>query len=432
MHNYSKTIQQLYELQRFSIKMGLGNINHLCNYLNNPHQAYPVIHVAGTNGKGSTSILIQRILAAHGLKVGLYTSPHLVDFRERIRINDDLIEKVFIRLFWKHIKSEVSQISATFFDTTTAMAFSYFQEKKIDIAVIETGLGGRLDSTNILNPIIVVMTPIDIDHMQQLGPELKTIANEKAAIIKKGSILITGRQDDEVEYVLEMFRDKTRKNLKLDESIKIINPILDKTNSIFDLQDKYELITLRNIYLNLAGRFQIDNAGLAYLASRSCLQQFGINFNEQKLRSAYKSVIWPGRLQKVSSKPEIYFDVSHNYSGFRNTIDFIRLKFKKKSTHLLIGLLKDKEYEKIINLIYKYFVDIVITEPDNGRKLPGEIIQNELLKYGINAKIIKEIDKAYDFSLRNIPMGHTLFVMGSHFLIGKLLEIAKKKHLTSS
>jgi dihydrofolate synthase/folylpolyglutamate synthase len=430
MHNFPKTINQLFDLQKFSIKMDLENITYLCQYLDNPQLSYPTIHVAGTNGKGSTSMLIQSILATHGVKVGLYTSPHLVDFRERIRINNDLIDEQFICLFWSRIKSTVRKIKATFFDTTTVLAFTFFRDNNIDLAVVETGLGGRLDSTNILKPIAAVITPIDVDHIKQLGTEVKSIAKEKAAIVKEGSILISGHQQKNVESIIASTSKKSQGFIHLTKSIKISNISSYKTSSIFDIYDIDRSVSLKKIKLNMAGRYQIDNASLAYLCSRWYLDRIARKFSQKKLQYAFKNISWPGRLQRVFDNPEVFFDVSHNFAGFKATMDFIRLHFNKGSLHLLIGLLEDKQYELIINLIHDCFNQIVITEPINDRKLSAERIHNEFSKYGINTKIIKDINKAFEFSLINTPENHTLFVMGSHFLIGKLLSGMHKKHLT--
>ena len=172
-NSYSKTITKLYNLQQFSVKQGLENIQQLSKFLNYPEKKYPVLHVAGTNGKGSTSVILQRILYAHGLRTGLYTSPHLLDFRERIRINDDFIDRNYIIGYWKNIDPLVSRIKATFFDTTTALAFNYFHDHQVDVAVIETGLGGRLDSTNIVDSAAAIITPIHRDHTRQLGLKLR-------------------------------------------------------------------------------------------------------------------------------------------------------------------------------------------------------------------------------------------------------------------
>ena len=184
---YKAVVNELFDLQKFAIKLGLHNITALSSLLGNPHMQYPSIHIAGTNGKGSTSFYIAQILQACGLKVGLFTSPHLVDFRERIRVDNLLINEDDVISFWQTIKKEVLELQATFFDTTTLMAFDYFAKQRVDVAVFETGLGGRLDSTNIIQPECCVITPIGLDHQHFLGDTLSKIAVEKAGIIKNSA-----------------------------------------------------------------------------------------------------------------------------------------------------------------------------------------------------------------------------------------------------
>lgn len=427
MKNYNKTISDLFDLQKFSIKMGLENITKLCDSHGNPQNSYPTIHVAGTNGKGSTSIMIQQILSAHGLTSGLYTSPHLVDFRERIRVNDKFVEHDYICEFWDKISLKVYDLKATFFDTTTAMAFDYFEKKKVDVAIIETGLGGRLDSTNILKPVIAVVTPIDVDHIKQLGVELPGIAHEKAAIIKDDVILFTGEQCTSVELVLDNYRSRLKNNYKLRNSIDIKNISIYDTYSTFDFYDKVRSLNYDKVKLNLPAAYQIGNAMLAYLTAHWYLEFKNIRLEEAKLRNVFSSIQWPGRLQRITENPNIYFDVSHNFSGFQQSLNFIKQKFNKDSRHLLIGLLDDKEYKPIVEMLQKEFNNVTITEPIHERSLSGNILQKEFLKYGVNAKFIKEIDKSFERSRINLLTDHSLFVMGSHFLIGELQNLIKKE-----
>jgi len=427
MNTYTKTLRELYSLQQFAIKMGLENITYLCQLLENPQNSYPSIHVAGTNGKGSTSALIQKILTAQGLKVGLYTSPHLVDFRERICVDNQKIDEKFINNFWGRMRNEVVEKQVTFFDITTAMAFKYFEHKRIDISVIETGLGGRLDSTNILNPCAVVITPIAIDHIKQLGSNIEQIAHEKAAIIKKDTTLFCGKQDKLVENVLTNYQFLLKQSFKLTQSITISNTKLNLTNSIFNFYDHLRNESRHKIRLNLAAEFQIENAMLSYLTSRWYLDSLNIKFRFRELRETFKKVQWSGRLQRMGTKPNIYFDVSHNYTGFKKTVEFIQKKFAKQSLHLLIGLLADKEYKAIVNLVSQIFTHFVVTEPEHERSLSGTVLKNEFLNRGINAIFIKDIDEAFEFSKENTPRDHTLLIIGSHFIIGHLLAGFNKK-----
>jgi len=428
---YSKTLLALYDLQKFSIKMGLDNITHLCEYLGNPHRSYPSIHIAGTNGKGSTSILIQKILAAHGLKTGLYTSPHLVDFRERIRINEDLIDTEFIPVLWAHLAKRVDDLKATFFDATTAIAFKYFQDKQVDIAVIETGLGGRLDSTNIIQPAAVVLTPIDIDHVKQLGSDLRNIASEKSAIIKEGTTLFTAGQHPQVEEVIDQFRPRAKSEYRLNRVIRYRIISSSPQGMVFEFFDQIRQENFANVRLNLLGEFQIENALVAYLCSRWYLENRSIRFDHDKLYDVFTRIQWPGRMQQISKHPLIYFDVSHNYAGFSVTLDFIRSNFDLASAVLLLGLLADKEYERIIQLLAPDFNRIVLTEPNSDRKLDGNILKELFSKYGKKADFIKDIQNAFDLCIRNMGDNDTMFVMGSHFLIGELSKRVQEKSLTS-
>lgn len=428
--NYSKTISELYDLQKFSIKMGLENISILCRDLGNPQESYPIIHVAGTNGKGSTSIIIQKILIDHGLTVGLYTSPHLIDFRERIRINENYITKEYIIDFWAQINPIVDQLKATFFDTTTALAFDYFQKLNVDIAVIETGLGGRLDSTNIVLPVASVITPIAIDHTKQLGRNLKSIAHEKALIVKKGSTFFSAKQKKEVRDIFRNASDKARNFNNFPDCLSIKKIKLSSTYSEFDLLDKIRNIKIENLRLNLTGKFQIDNACLAYMVSRWYLDRSGIVFHENKFRDVLRKIQWAGRLQLVSKKPDIYLDVSHNYSGFRESMKFVSEISHISNRFLLIGLLNDKEYKLIVRLLSKYFNKIFLTEPDHERALPISVLKKEFLRYDIDTTGEKSLLQAYKSTIRKLGKNDQLFVMGSHFIIGEILNASTKKNLT--
>jgi dihydrofolate synthase/folylpolyglutamate synthase len=427
---YSNTISELYDLQKFSIKMGLENISSLCKDLGNPQDSYPIIHIAGTNGKGSISIILYEILAAHGLRVGLYTSPHLMDFRERIRINHKFIDKKYIIDFWNRMNYKVHQLKATFFDTTTALAFEYFGKSGVDIAVIETGLGGRLDSTNIVKPVASVITPIAIDHIKQLGKNLKSIANEKAVIVKKGSTFFCARQKKTVKDIFRNIASVADSFYEFSESVNIQKNESFPTYSQFDCRDKIRNIKMEKLRLNLAGKFQIDNACLAYLVSRWYLDRSRISFSEERFRDVLSRIQWNGRLQLVSKQPDVYLDVSHNYSGFKETLSFISGIGDLSNRFLLIGLLDDKEYKLIVRLLAKNFRQIILTEPAHERALPVSVLSGEFLRYGIEASAEKSLILAYKCAIKNLGKNDRLYVMGSHFLIGEILKVINKKDLT--
>ena len=419
---YSATIEDLYDLQKFSIKMGLDNIRLLCKHLGNPQRNYRIIHIAGTNGKGSTATMIHTILTNHGLKVGLYTSPHLVDFRERIRVNDQLIDKTFIVDYWQNINLRVHQLKATFFDTTTALAFDYFHQVGVDIAIIETGLGGRLDSTNIVHPDAVVLTPIAIDHIKQLGRKLKSVAMEKASIIKNNASVFSAKQKKIVKEVLSDYLTQTNPYTELSRGLAFRKITMSLSGSQFGLLDKIRNCMIEDIELCLAGHFQIENAGLSYLVSRWLIEKINMRFSPTHFRRAMATIQWPGRLQSVSKEPFIYFDVSHNYAGIKETVNFINKYSEHKSRLLLIGLLDDKEYKPIVRLLSKYFSRIFITEPKHERAFPVKVLQSQFLRFGIKCAAISDGKKAYQVVCKHLKKSDLLLVIGSHFLIGQLLK----------
>ncbi len=427
LEKYSRTINELYNLQQFAIKQGLDNIQQLSKYLNYPEKGYSVLHVAGTNGKGSTSIMIQQILCAHGLRTGLYTSPHLMDFRERIRIDSELIDHKYIIEYWDHVSNLVLKMKATFFDTTTAMAFAYFRDQAVDVAVIETGLGGRLDSTNIVNSEAAIITPIHRDHTKQLGTKLGVITREKADIIKENSTVFCGKQHHRVYQALQDYHGKGRAWFYLTKSVKANVEHHSYSGSQFTITDLIRNTNIPGINLNLAGRHQVENAALAYLTSRWYLQKRNIKFDVDKFKGALAGVQWPGRFQLVSKEPNVIFDVSHNLDGFRQTLKLINTNFNRDQSHLLVGLLDDKEYKAIAKLISQYFNSIVITEPGHERPLSPENLKSQLKHTQMDIKIIREPVSAFEYAYNHLKKNDTLFVMGSHFLIGALSEAIAKR-----
>jgi dihydrofolate synthase/folylpolyglutamate synthase len=427
---YPETIRELFGLHQFSIKMGLDNIRALTELAGNPQNKYATLHIAGTNGKGSTAAILQQIITEHTLRAGLYTSPHLVDFRERIRIGQELIEADYVTRFWERRKEEIYRRKATFFDTATLLGFEYFADQQVDVAVIETGLGGRLDSTNILQPAAVVITPVDVDHIKQLGTDLAGITREKAAIIKPGCHAFYARQQDVVKNTLDEFAHIAAGNQHLEQVIQIDSVDIFEDRSYFSFTDRLRGESFHDVMLNLRGAFQVENALLAYLVSRWYLDSAGVGFCANRFRQALKYVQWHGRLQKVSDQPAIYFDVSHNSHGIRHTLPFIAQNFPKERSHLLIGLVDDKDYREIARLIAPVFASITVTEPEHDRPLAADILTSELQKHHTNAKSIKDLHEAYESCKKALPANHALYVMGSHFLVGKLLENEPQKDLT--
>jgi len=423
MSSYTSVVQELFDLQKFAIKLGLENIRYLCAAMGNPQSTYPVIHVAGTNGKGSTSFFTASVLQAMGLKTGLFTSPHLVDFRERITVNGEKINQTFITSFWKEYKNTILQRQATFFDTTAAMALLYFKEQKVDVAVIETGLGGRLDSTNIVQPEIAVITPIHFDHEKQLGSTLREIAGEKAGIIKPGCSVFSAEQEPEALTELKQHLAPRQPFFYLPDFIKCSVKELTLEHTRFDLWDTANGAELLNITSRQLGGFQAQNQCLAYSVSRYFLEQHKYSFSEEIFRKVLAGTIWPGRLERVSREPDVIFDVSHNYAGISRTLEFLQQLIPKQNLHVLIGMVDDKDYQKSVRFIAGRVERVTVTEPQTHRKLDAETLAQAFHDYGVLYNIIKDFNEAYEFSYRQLKKGQTLLVTGSHYLTGALLKI---------
>jgi len=420
MDKYSQTTSELFDLQKFAIKLGLDNIIMLSSDFNNPHLKYPSIHIAGTNGKGSTAFYISKILQTCGLKVGLFTSPHLMDFRERIRINDELIKKDYIIDFWNKVKENVLNLKATFFDTTTLLAFKYFSDNDVDIAIFETGLGGRLDSTNILEPEYVVLTPVSFDHQKQLGNNLSSIAFEKAGIIKSGSRVFCAKQHPKVLNVFHANR-KMKQFIYLSDYLSTKMKKVNLDGLVFTIED----IQIKESYIfNLptAASYQADNFSLAFLVSKEYCKNNNLSFPIGKIRNKIEQTNWSGRLQLIQKKPYIFFDVSHNLSGIKKTIDLLSNLISSQKTDLLLGIVNDKDANNITKFLSGKFRNIIITEPETTRKQDGEVLLKMFKTQKQNVKFIKDLATAFEVSKYNLKKEDTLIALGSHYLIGALMR----------
>ena len=397
-------LQFLYSLRRLGIKTGLEHTLSLLDHIDNPHKNFPSIHVAGTNGKGSTCLMISSILKSMNLKVGTYTSPHLIKFNERIRVNNIEISDEYICSFIEQNERKIKQIKSTFFETTTAMAFSYFNDQKVDVAVIETGLGGRLDSTNVLQPKVTVLTSISLDHTKILGSSLEQIAIEKCGIIKKKIPLVSAIQKKKVELII---RNKTNKleapYIEIEEPKKI-TLTSQGTNFIYQ----------KNHYKTpLVGYHQASNAALAIEACNIFLDNLSI----KKINRGLKKTVWKGRFQKIYDDPSIYYDVAHNYDGILSTINSLTSIYKKKPIGLFV-MKSDKEADLIIEAVDERFDKLLLS----GSKENGLMAASDLSKlfesHGcVNFLLVKDLEMAIDY-LKKTSKAQNLpgLIFGSHYI----------------
>jgi len=404
-------LEYLYGLERFGIKLGLEVITTLLNTLGNPHQQYKSIHIAGTNGKGSTAAFLAQILIEAGYKVGLYTSPHLIQFNERIKINGkDISELDLINLIAViKEKAEKNNLQLTFFEFTTALAFFYFAQQKIDVAVVETGMGGRLDVTNVIQPEVTIITNISLDHQQYLGETKEEIAAEKSGIIKDKAIVVTVEEDKEVLKIIE--KKCMEKNAGLFLSDKAWPQEASLERQIFTVKGQEYTI-------HLLGEHQLQNAALAIKAA-SLLAERGLLISSYNIQEGFKKAYWPGRLEIICNEPLVLVDCAHNLAGMQELARFIRSLSRRKV--LLLGIAADKQISEMVSVIAPLVEEIIISK---GNYKPADplIIALEARKYVTKVIIEPEPEKALLTALSRLPTGAVLLVTGSIYFVGEILK----------
>ncbi len=424
---YQQTIDYLFaKLPMFSrigvaaYKKDLTNITALCEALGNPQQQFKSIHIAGTNGKGSVSHMLAAVLQTAGYKTGLYTSPHLKDFRERIRINGEMIAKEFVTDFTEQIKPLIEKIEPSFFEITVAMAFEYFARQKTEVAVIEVGLGGRLDSTNIIIPELSVITNIGWDHMNILGDTLESIAFEKAGIIKKNVPVVIGEVIPETKPVFEKKAKEEYAAISFaQEKFSVIAANYHDHELSVEVEDKMQG-RRHTYYPDLPGFYQTHNLVTALEALR-VLQQ-----NEWKITGAHVSAALKkvkkltglhGRWEVVHRSPDIVLDVGHNEDGIRQIVLQLRsLNYPK--IHIVLGMVKDKEVQKTLSLLPKDAV-YYFTRAQIPRALPEHLLAEKALQAGLNGAAYANVNDALQAAVNNAGMKDLILVCGSVFVAGE-------------
>jgi len=423
---YTEALDYIYDLTKYGIKLGLKNINYLLYHLGEPHKKLKIIHVAGTNGKGSTCSLISSILQSGGYKVGLYTSPHLVDFTERVKINNKSIDREKVCELLERIKPYIEKVAntpsyghPTFFEVITSMAFLYFYEEQVDFLVLEVGLGGRLDATNVCEPLISVITHIDYDHMDKLGNSLEEIAREKGGIIKPKGIVISSKQYKEAYNEIKKIADE--KNSLIHSvgrgiSYEIVKS--DFNGVIFDLKGIYH--NYKNLHTPLLGRHQADNAATA-ITTTEALKIRGINISEKAIRTGLEKVKWTGRLEIIQNNPTLILDGAHNPSGIRMVLQALKEIFTYHRLILVLAILADKDYKKMIQIIAPKADLIITSKTISPRAAPPQVIAKEVAQYIEQNKIIvtKNIPQAINCALSNSKKDDLICITGSLYTVGE-------------
>lgn len=422
-------LRYLYSLERTGMKYDLGNITRLMKHLGNPHKQFKSIHIAGTNGKGATASFIASIMMQHGLKTGLFTSPHILRFNERIRVNGKTISSNYVINFIEQNLPIIKRIRPSFFEVCTAIAFSYFAEKKVDIAVVECGLGGRLDSTNIVKPDVCMITQIGMDHMQYLGNTLKKIANEKLGIIKPGVPVVVSDNNNSLKTI---FRSTIKKeNLSyLEDILKISNRNDSLKSQRFSL-DFYGGGELK-LSTPLLGSYHARNAAAAIIASQIYFQRHKIKFSRSQIVNGIKNVIknsaYIGRLQSIRVKGTTYtFDISHNPAGIKETLGALR----PKQDVIVFGMMSDKDYQNSTKEVLGHSKTIIFTKPAYPRALEPE----KLLKISVKFKykgivhVTKNLKDSINLLKEMKPKPANILFIGSFFLVHDVIKaLGLQKH----
>ncbi len=381
-----------------AFKKDLTNTIALSKQLNFPENKFLSVHVAGTNGKGSTSHMIASVLQEAGYKVGLYTSPHLKDFRERIRINGEPISEHIVVDFIKHIKSFLEQQQLSFFEMTVGLAFDEFANQKVDIAVIEVGLGGRLDSTNIINPLISVITNIGLDHTQFLGETLQEIAFEKAGIIKPKTPVVIGERQDEIVSVFQKIANKNKAPLYFAE----------------------ELIEY-NYPTDLLGDYQLKNVKTA-VRTLHLLSRNKIKVTEDKIKIGLLNVVkntgLKGRWQILNDKPKVICDTAHNKEGLNIVLNQLEKQTYKK-LHVVLGVVNDKNLENILPLFPKN-ATYYFCKPNVPRGFSARELQQKSLKFQLYGNVYSSVNNAYQVAICNATNDDVVYIGGSTFVVAEL------------
>jgi dihydrofolate synthase/folylpolyglutamate synthase len=413
---YQEALDYLYSLTHSGIKLGLQNTSRLLQYFDNPQLGIRTIHIAGTNGKGSTSAITESILRAAGLKTGLYTSPHLLDFRERIQINRNLIEKQDVTRLILKIKNAVEklEIPVTFFEFGTAMAFLYFKEQDVDVNILEVGLGGRLDATNLCEADISIITSISHDHMEYLGNDLKQIAFEKASIIKPSGTVFAHIPDNEIFNVVNSLAQSLKASVyRLNREFKVAKIKPGQGSQTFDFIG--ETREFKRLKLPLIGQFQAHNAGLAIAA---CLKFFESG-NEGDIRKGLKMVQWEGRLEIVSDHPTVVLDSAHNEASVRNMTAELRKNIKFSRCLVVLGLMKDKEIDKIIEILSKFGDHFYLVEVNPPRGEDPKKLQGKLKKYKKPVQVSESVPSALQAIKKNSNPNDLVCITGSIFTVAE-------------
>jgi dihydrofolate synthase/folylpolyglutamate synthase len=411
-------LERIYGLKSVDIRLGLDPVSRLLDRLHNPYNSYETILIGGTNGKGSIAAMVASILACGGFRVGLYTSPHLIDIRERIKVNQGMIALDEMMELIEEVKERMTE-SVTYFEFLTAVAFLYFCRKCVDIAVVEVGMGGRLDATNVVTPLVSGISNISFDHEEHLGKSLENIAREKGGIIKDGGVCITAVTQKSVIRVLEdICRERGASLFKVGGKIKV----KELGNGFFSykgIRKRYE-----RLMCPLKGRHQIENAAVA-LGVIEAVATKGFSVNDDAVFTGIRDVQWAGRLEVLQHAPMLVVDGAHNAAGVSALAKALKNEFSYKRLILIFGVLNDKDYRSMLKKLVPLVDRLIITKPDTVRAMPPEEIAAVAQKwqYHNRIEVAESPHEALKRALSIAGSDDMICVTGSLYLVGEMKRI---------
>ena len=423
---YREAMDYLENLTKFGFNFGLGRIEELLRRLGNPHTKIKVVHIGGTNGKGSTTAMLAAILKESGLRVGMFTSPHLHSYTERYRINGELIGQERIAEMISRLRPHLEDMvregfeHPTEFEAGTAMAFLYFAEEEVDLLLLEVGLGGAIDSTNVITPVVSVLTNIAMDHMDYLGNTLKEITTVKTGIIKHGVPVVTSAKNPVALEVIEAAcQEKGSALTVVGRQVTLEQKEFSTEGqrfSIFTPQHSYEDLTLP-----LLGRHQLTNAAGA-VGVIEVLQKLGYNIPEEAVRQGIAKTNWPARLEIMRQKPTVLVDAAHNLDGVESLKQALLDYFPGKKVILVLGMLGDKERSKVVAELTPLAASVVITKPNSPRAGDWELLAYEARKFVDKVVLIESITEAVDAALAMAGEEDLVCITGSFYMVAEARE----------
>jgi dihydrofolate synthase / folylpolyglutamate synthase len=433
--NYEESVRALLALGRELAvprharvqKFGLENITVLAAALGDPHRTIPCVHIAGTNGKGSTAAMLESVLRAAGLRTGLYTSPHLERINERIRVNGRDISDDAFAAAWTRVHETIEELMAagklhahpTFFECITAMAFVPFASQPVDIAVYEVGLGGRLDATNIVEPEVAIITPIDFDHENFLGHSIKEIAAEKAGIIKPRARIVSSVERPEARRVIaQRCQEAGARLIEIDEAWRLeeVQASDGCYRATARSSDSNRAISIAP---SLPGRFQLRNA-LAAATAATLLNERGFSITDDSIARGIATTRWPGRLERIAERPPVYIDGTHNPAGARELLRFWQENFQGRRIHLVYGAMRDKAVDEMAGILFPHVETVILTEPRQPRAISAPLLAEITAHLAARHLVIRDPNEALDRAISLALPEDAIFVAGSLYLVGDL------------